>query len=864
MVKVLICGDVSSHHDLFCKRLETLQNSSHGPFDVVICLKMFASAEEYAKVAPGLSLPIPTFILDNEEEMVGGGYDSASGSSGSSSDHGFHFLKTGLQDVHGLAVMTCSENEESRDGMDPVIVKQAQSAVVDVLLTRDWPRDTHHFLRDEDLDVLKGLKVGLGAGAASVATLVAQVCPRYHIAGERGCFYQRPPYRNPPGKPCTRFISLAPVSATKDKRLKWLHALSLQPGNMLKAAELMAVPIGCSDNPYHDNSMSAGDGAPSAKRARTAAPKWAEELAGVSGTGGTAGVGSGEGNAFIFGAAAARKKGPRTEPPSLSATTLFVGNVPPLCSEEDVLAVFPSASACRKPDGKRFAFVSFVDHGAANDAVDTANNVERPVNFVLQDQVLVLGWADEAKQRGSGRDNARDVKSKTQSRPLLVAPVSDRARTLFFSGLPAVEGWSEEDLKMSLCPTAEKVKVIPHQSSSSSYAFVQFASHAEAADFFDKGRNAMQLPVKLKDVLAEGLEISWSKHEELSDATKSGPEFLLEAPTSGCQTLFLMPMPKNVACEKLAAVLGAAMVRQPEGRAYAFLEFNSHEDASRAFQKVSSGPVLVDGGDIELSAGWARGRPMSIKDHDAPCWFCLASETAKTHLVASVADGAYLALPRGGVHPMHVQIIPIQCVPSRLHLSAEAKADVLKYIRAVCALHSDSGFATFIFERALRTKGRDHMQTHVIPVPLQNVAGAVGKFLAAVGKLKVPFHELPEANDGAGDEDDDELDKALLTTLPGGPHQEYFYFQLPVGDGRRLRRFVYVPSGYEQNRGGGGDGGSPQFPMYLGIEVAAELLGDRSKARWKNNLLDEDGESQLTNQFRDKFEKYEGKFGLSS
>jgi hypothetical protein len=193
MVKLLFLGKTESNHAAVVKRLEVLQNSSHGPFDLVICCgKMFVSKEEYEGVAPELSLPIPTFVVDKQEDL---GLDSSSSGS-SSGPNNLHFLAAGLQDLYGLAVLYWP-------GTAPLDARAA-AGVVDVLVTPDWPRDMHHFMSDTDTEVLRSLKVGLGVGDAGVAAVATQVCPRYHLAGGRACFYQRPPYRNPPGRPCTR------------------------------------------------------------------------------------------------------------------------------------------------------------------------------------------------------------------------------------------------------------------------------------------------------------------------------------------------------------------------------------------------------------------------------------------------------------------------------------------------------------------------------------------------------------------------------------------------------------------------------------------------------------------------------------
>lgn len=75
-----------------------------------------------------------------------------------------------------------------------------------------------------------------------------------------------------------------------------------------------------------------------------------------------------------------------------------------------------------------------------------------------------------------------------------------------------------------------------------------------------------------------------------------------------------------------------------------------------------------------LAIGWAKGKPadkvQKLDTHTQDCWFCLSSPDVKVHLLMAISDHSYVALARGGVVDMHVLIIPIDCVPNRLHLSA--------------------------------------------------------------------------------------------------------------------------------------------------------------------------------------------------
>ena len=123
----------------------------------------------------------------------------------------------------------------------------------------------------------------------------------------------------------------------------------------------------------------------------------------------------------------------------------------------------------------------------------------------------------------------------------------------------------------------------------------------------------------------------------------------------------------------------------------------------------------------------------------------------------------------------------------------------------------------------------------------------MNQFLEIVKNTGVRLHELQPTtlpSTGPSDGVPDVLEEALLS-LPGGPHQEYFYFRVPLAEPGRYRHFVYVPSS---------DGPTPH--MHLGMEIAAVLLGDPSKARWKNNILSESDEIKVASTFRNQFDAY--------
>lgn len=186
----------------------------------------------------------------------------------------------------------------------------------------------------------------------------------------------------------------------------------------------------------------------------------------------------------------------------------------------------------------------------------------------------------------------------------------------------------------------------------------------------------------------------------------------------------------------------------------------------------------------------------------------------------SVGQYTYLAMPRGAITDDHVLICPIDCVPSRLHLSLgkrttmtlfaayihlivdilrmlDAKQELLKFVRCLEMYYDKIGCAMIMFERAIRTKsGRDHMQVQCIGIPKGKVVRAEEIFHSKAEQNGLHFHQV---KDGQSVDD-------TVMNMEGGPFQEYFYVELPMSSGRRS--LVYVQ-----------ENDSISFPMQFGNEV---------------------------------------------
>ena len=155
VVKLLICGDVEGQFDLLLSRIQTLQTSSHGPFDVLFFTgRLFQNAEEFARIAPNLKFPLKAYAFDRtgiEDNVL----------PNDSNLEFFHASGAGLATINGLTVAFLShfpDLESLQDAKDITALPGYRGC--DVLLTAEWPRETYHFLDDADLEALRATGVG--------------------------------------------------------------------------------------------------------------------------------------------------------------------------------------------------------------------------------------------------------------------------------------------------------------------------------------------------------------------------------------------------------------------------------------------------------------------------------------------------------------------------------------------------------------------------------------------------------------------------------------------------------------------------------------------------------------------------------
>jgi hypothetical protein len=564
----------------------------------------------------------------------------------------------------------------------------------------------------------------------------------------------------------------------------------------------------------------------------------------------------------------------------------------------------------RRQAGKRFCFVEFTDHASAMFIVERSQRRAFKWDDRTLVIGWAHGSDSSAAQHNNPGSSQAISSHKTEEQRLQqmlderqLIPPSDDAHTLYIGNLPAFE--SEAALTDALQTVlSESAGITAVQSSAANhhhhhqqqqqhhaqfhFAFVDFVDYAHAMAVITRSLN--------ERVYLQGrvLVIGWTKH-----SAKQPPQPLLlqEPPHPGCKVLYLGHVPTDVSSTQLQESLWTQLhwhlpqletssivsVRKTVGRDYAFVDFADVHTARSAFEVINQSQIVLQSptaansdpstatattttttttttpasssssssssttASTALTAGWAKGRAADAENQSADCWFCLASPSVKVHLLVSVGHHAYAALPRGGLTPHHILLCPIDCVPSRLHLSLEAKQELLKYLRAWEKYFASQGHILITYERCIRTRNsRDHMQIHCIPLPHEFLLNVESVFAQKIAEHGYTFHDIP-SNVAVED---------FVLQAEGGPYQEYFYIELPYevldaegkGTGAvKRKKKVYLQEDVQQK----------PFLMSFGSEVVAHMMEKPERAFWKNCVVPEEEEAEIAEQLRAEFAPFD-------
>lgn len=717
--KVLICGEIDSQFDLFFNRIETLQNSSAGPFHLLfISGPLFKTETEFLENKNKFILP--TYVYDT----TGISKDAIADST--KLPINLHIMNMsnacdgiGIATINNLTVAFCvdkidvANNTSHKAAFEHIksdIVSAKSYRGCDLFLSNEWPLDCHQFL---DTELLISSGISFGPSSKFIADMSMLFIPRYHFAIGKNIYFQRPPYTNtgPSGvtHPSTRFIGLAKVSELKDKEKKYLHALSLTPIIHMSNHDVAEIPIGSTDCPYVPITVGKAKIASSlittiGSKHGFQSPDLPNKRVKVDPADGNRGrfdsidtspIPTAASGAYFFGSMGASRPAPPAGPypgnrndnttsvlptssyssvhsniqivaPSNTIRTLFISGVGSQMqiADDDILVQLPGSVKLHRPEGKSFMFVEFASH---LDALSVMNKSQKQNGYQLCGRPVTIGWG---KDKGPSESRNNHEEKLT----MLLEPPSADSRVLFVGELPSV--YLSEELKVfiaesisasTMSPQPQGVEVVRNIRTvlGKSFVFAEMSSHELARQVVQRSLSGAALVFK-----GRTLNVGWSKSDGLSGngidgATGAVIPLVTSPPTSDCKSLFIGNLDLTVTEADLLQLfnelsrnhgitLSHFQISKPHGKSYAFVDFYSNEEASSvvdAFGSSSKGgevaAVVMKGREIKL--GWASGgvRPQHApNDHESNCWFCLASPDIKTHLILSIGEHIYLAIPR--------------------------------------------------------------------------------------------------------------------------------------------------------------------------------------------------------------------------
>ncbi|KAL7589477.1 hypothetical protein Lser_V15G38867 [Lactuca serriola] len=266
--RILLTGDPLGHLNQLFKRVSSV-NKSTGPFDAVLCVGQFfpessEHLEELTEYVEGRkNIPLPTYFIG---DYGAGAAKVLSAAAKETGNQGFkmdglkirdnlYWLKgSGKFTPHGLSVAYLSGRRSpsgliygtyTQDDIDALRALAEEPGIIDIFLTNEWPDGILN--RASTSNIPPGISDSTGSDAA-ISELVAEIKPRYHVAGSKGVYYAREPYMNDDAAHATRFIGLAPVgNASKQK---FIHAISPTPASTMSSTEISTKPPNTTLSPY--------------------------------------------------------------------------------------------------------------------------------------------------------------------------------------------------------------------------------------------------------------------------------------------------------------------------------------------------------------------------------------------------------------------------------------------------------------------------------------------------------------------------------------------------------------------------------------------------------------------------------------
>lgn len=215
------------------------------------------------------------------------------------------------------------------------------------------------------------------------------------------------------------------------------------------------------------------------------------------------------------------------------------------------------------------------------------------------------------------------------------------------------------------------------------------------------------------------------------------------------------------------------------------------------------------------------------------CWFCLATPSVERHLIVSIGQEAYLAMPKGAINGDHLLIVPIAHEASTMKLSAATWSEIEKFKSALRDLFASQGKDMIVLDRNVQTIGAAHCHLQVVGIPRGKAVSARHVFETEGERYHVKLEELAR-------------DESLQDKTDGKP---FFYAEIPAPptpddtSGNRVVRLLNFVDG--------------KHYMQFGRHAVACLLDMPRRANWKFCVVPKAEEEQMTQAFKKQWKAFD-------
>ncbi|POM76771.1 Nuclear protein [Phytophthora palmivora] len=217
------------------------------------------------------------------------------------------------------------------------------------------------------------------------------------------------------------------------------------------------------------------------------------------------------------------------------------------------------------------------------------------------------------------------------------------------------------------------------------------------------------------------------------------------------------------------------------------------------------------------------------------CWFCLATPTLERHLIVSIGQEAYLAMPKGAICGDHLLIVPIAHEASTLALSEATWQEMERFKAALRRYFASQDKELLVIDRNVTTLGATHCHLQVVGVPKEKAATARRVFETEGEKYHVKFHELQGE---AGAASTGPLEQLRQQTNG----KSFLYAELPDGDGGTTQLLHHVEG---------------KHYVQFGRHAASCLLEMPRRANWKFCVVPKPEEEKLTQAFKSQWKPFD-------